>query len=69
MHKSIPSAHKTTLNSISPEQNYWKQVFLCEPMKLFCIIKNIKAAASESAEDLSMNSFKKIIIDTDFQSN
>lgn len=58
MHKSIPSAHKTTLNSISPKQNYRKQVF-CEPTELFCIIKNVKAARLQSSAKLSINAFKR----------
>lgn len=58
MHKSIPSAHKTTLNSISPKQNYRKQVF-CEPTELFCIIKNIKAARLQNSAELSINALKK----------
>lgn len=62
MHKSIPPAHKTTLNSISPKPNYRKQVF-CEPTEdLFCIIKNIKAARLQSSAGLSINAFKKSLL-------
>lgn len=58
MHKSIPSAHKTTLNSISPKQNCRKQVF-CEATELFCIIKNVKAARLQSSAKLTINAFKR----------
>lgn len=58
MHKSIPSAHQSTLNSISPKQNYRNQVF-CEPTVLRCIIRNIKAARLQSSAQLSINALKK----------
>jgi hypothetical protein len=53
MHKSIPSAHKTTLSSISPKQNHRKQVS-CEPRVLFPVLQNIKAATIWSFAGLSM---------------
>lgn len=69
MQKSIPSAHKTTLNSISPKQNYRKQVFLWSNRAFRYNKEYKKAARLQNSGELSICALKNIIIDTGFQIN